>query len=290
MQEKDRCTIKKRCKLSILFLTILLFSIPILLIYDFLLVHQSKEKNLFNATTNFPRKNDITNSAKDNQIKKSFPSVAAEEVYTYGRSEGKKYAFLTFDDGPNPIVTPQILEILKTHDVKATFFVLGCNANSYPEILKRIFDEGHAIANHTYSHDYKKIYPNNKVNTEAFQDEVNETKKTIVKILGSPSSSRVVRFPGGSFENWKKSMKDKLICEGMYFIDWNTENHDGLKHNVSTEEQLNTISHNIDCAESRDENLVILMHDSVMKQSTVDALPTIIELIKAKGYTFAIIH
>ncbi|NLM35899.1 MAG: polysaccharide deacetylase [Clostridiales bacterium] len=321
MQNKDTYTIKNRCKLSLLFLTLLLMSLPIILSYDFLIYEQSKEKHLLSTNTSkFSRDNKTSNSSSDikiidtskqisdehtknphtpkkkqvknqeNPLYTSFPSVAAEEVYTFGRNEGKKYAFLTFDDGPNSVITPQVLKILKDYDVKATFFVLGSNADNNPDILKRIFDEGHAIANHTYSHDYKKIYPNYKVNIDVFQAEVYKTKDTILKIVGSSSSSRVVRFPGGSFESWKEPMKNKLISQGMYYVDWNAENNDGLKHNVSIEEQLNSLTQNINYAESCNKNIVVLMHDSVMKQTTVDALPSIIELIKSKGYTFALIH
>lgn len=324
MKKKDTYTIRSRCKLSILFLTILLMSLPLLLSYDFLLVEKSKEKSLFTTTnlsgdintTNPPKDSLVDSSDKEKSskekhegqpkksnmpkeenknnskapIENAFPSIAAEEVYTFGRSEGKKYVFLTFDDGPNSVITPQVLDILKAYDIKATFFVLGSCAANNPEVLKRIFEDGHAIANHTYSHDYKKIYPNRSVNIPAFQAEVDKTKDTIIKIIGSSSSLRVVRFPAGSFETWKNPMKDKLISQGMYFMDWNAENNDGLKHNVSKEEQLNTLGNNISYAESCNKNLVVLMHDSVTKQSTVDALPTIIELLKSKGYTFALIH
>ncbi|HCW03970.1 MAG TPA: polysaccharide deacetylase [Clostridium sp.] len=326
MQEKDTYTIRNRCKSSILFLTILIMSLPIILCYDFLLVEQSKAKNLLSNTDvnlekdkkieNSPTNKTVNNSAektssknsvekpveapntrkdgreKDNKVHKErpFPSIAAEEVYTFGQKDGQKFSFLTFDDGPNTVITPQVLEILKYYEVKATFFVLGSYVDKNPHILKRIFDEGHAVANHTYSHDYNKIYPNKSVNIDAFQAELEKTKDAIIKIIGYPSSTRVVRFPGGSFESWKNPMKDKLLSQGMYFLDWNAENKDGLKHNVSIEEQLNTLRENINFAESRNENLVVLMHDSATKQSTVDALPAIIELLQSKGYSFALIH
>lgn len=318
MQVKDKYTIRNRCKLSILFLTLLLMSLPIILSYDLLLVEDSNEKTYLSTTASNIEKNNYTTTSPSNKevdnskekvsleesskenskevnttklpLKKSFPSIAAEEAYTFGRAEGKKYVFLTFDDGPNSVITPQVLEILKAYDIKATFFVLGSYAENNPEILKKIFYEGHAIANHTYSHDYKKIYPNNKVNIGVFQAEVDKTRDIIVNIINSPSSTRVIRFPGGSFESWKNPMKNKLINQGMYFIDWNAENNDGLKHNVSIDEQLNTLKSNINYAESCNKNLVVLMHDSVMKQSTVDALPSIIELLKSNGYTFALIH
>lgn len=138
MQNKDTYTIKNRCKLSLLFLTLLLMSLPIILSYDFLIYEQSKEKHLLSTNTSkFSRDNKTSNSSSDikiidtskqisdehtknphtpkkkqvknqeNPLYTSFPSVAAEEVYTFGRNEGKKYAFLTFDDGPNSVITPR---------------------------------------------------------------------------------------------------------------------------------------------------------------------------------------
>ena len=74
--------------------------------------------------------------------------------------ENKKIAYLTFDDGPSRTVTPQILDILAKYDIKATFFVVGKYAEKNPDILRRIYEEGHVIGNHTYSHNYNYIYKN----------------------------------------------------------------------------------------------------------------------------------
>ena len=216
-------------------------------------------------------------------------SVAAEEVFSFGRDVGKKYVFLTFDDGPNSSITPKILEILKKANIPATFFVVGSAVDNYPEVLKQLFNDGHAIANHTYSHNYKILYPNKTVDIEAFFAEIEKTNKSIIDAIGDGSSSRVIRFPAGSFEKWKRPMKDELIKAGMYYLDWNAENRDGLKNNATIEEQLNSVTENISTAESSKKNVVLLMHDSATKQTTVDALPFIIELLQAKGYEFGTI-
>jgi peptidoglycan/xylan/chitin deacetylase (PgdA/CDA1 family) len=215
--------------------------------------------------------------------------IAAEEVFTFGRNQGKKYAFLTFDDGPNKKITPKILSILKEHNISATFFVLGGAVESNPLLVKQIYSDGHAIANHTYSHNYKVLYPNKTVNVQAFMEEVEKTTAAIVNIIGTSSSSRVVRFPSGSFEAWKKPMREELTKAGLYYVDWNAENRDGVKNDVSIEEQLEAIADNIANSEGSNTNLIVLMHDSSTKQSTVDALPDIIGLIKSKGYEFATI-
>lgn len=213
-------------------------------------------------------------------------AVKAEVAYTFGREEGKKYAFLTFDDGPSKNITPKILDTLKKYNIKATFFLLGSVAKYNSNIVKRQVSEGHAIANHTYSHKYKVIYPNRKVNTKVFSEELLNTQDIVNNIFGEEVYMRVIRFPGGSFEKWKNPMKEELKNRGMHYIDWNIENGDGLKHNISTKEQMNKIKRQISWAESSNKNLVILMHDAPSKKTTLEALPRIIEYIKSKGYEF----
>ena len=112
-----------------------------------------------------------------------------EKIYT---SETKR-AFLTFDDGPS-IVTPTILDILKQENVKATFFVLGSNVEKMPDTVKRIYEEGHYIANHGYSHVYSKIYSS----PQAVLDEYNLCNNLVKNAIGeSEYNSHLFRFPGG---------------------------------------------------------------------------------------------
>ena len=112
-----------------------------------------------------------------------------ENIYN---SEEKR-VFLTFDDGPSN-VTHQILDTLKENDVKATFFVLGSNVKIFPETTKRIFDDGHFIANHGYTHVYSSIYSSK----EAVLDEFNRCNDAVREALGEPEyNSHLFRFPGG---------------------------------------------------------------------------------------------
>jgi peptidoglycan-N-acetylglucosamine deacetylase len=231
----------------------------------------------------------IPSNMKNTSVDEDEFAVKAEIAYTFGRGEGKKYAFLTFDDGPSKNITPKILDTLKKYNVKATFFLLGIVAKYNSNIVKRQVSEGHAIANHTYSHKYKVIYPNRKVNTKVFSKELLDTQRIVNNIFGEEIFMRVVRFPGGSFEKWKNPMKEELKNRGMYYIDWNIENGDGLKHNISPKEQMNKIKRQISWAESANKNLVILMHDAPSKKTTLEALPSIIEYIKSKGYEFRIL-
>ena len=97
--------------------------------------------------------------------------------YDYSNN-GEKIVFLTFDDGTSTTNTPKVLDILKEEDVKATFFLTGQNieygGEASRELIKREFEEGHAIANHTYSHDCKKLYPNRSLDLEAFKADLDK--------------------------------------------------------------------------------------------------------------------
>ena len=105
----------------------------------------------------------------------------------------KKQAFLTFDDGPS-VVTPTILDVLKQENVKASFFVLGSNVQAMPETVKRIYEEGHYIANHGYSHVYSSIYSS----PEAVLEEYNKCNDAVKNAINVPEyNSHLFRFPGG---------------------------------------------------------------------------------------------
>ncbi|HAT4149846.1 TPA: polysaccharide deacetylase family protein, partial [Clostridium perfringens] len=111
----------------------------------------------------------------------------------------EKYVFLTFDDGPSPI-TEQVLDILKNENVKGTFFMLGSRLDSgqaSKDSLKRAIEEGNAIANHSYSHNFKKLYPGNITDVNYFMDEFRKTNDIMREILGVEFDTNVLRMPGG---------------------------------------------------------------------------------------------
>ena len=109
-------------------------------------------------------------------------------------NQKEKIAYLTFDDGPTLKSTGKILDILKSENVKATFFVIGKHVKENPELVKRAYDEGHYIANHGYSHDNSKLYSSG----ENFINEIKNTDIEIGKAIGIENySSHVFRFPNG---------------------------------------------------------------------------------------------
>ena len=206
--------------------------------------------------------------------------------YDYSNN-GEKVVFLTFDDGSSTTVTPKILDTLEKEDVKATFFITGANlergGDEAKKILRKTYESGHAIANHSYSHDYKKLYPGRTLNLSNFKADIDKNEKLIKSVLGDNFSTKVLRCPGG-FMSWRgmDELKTYLNNNGMASIDWNALNKDaeGRKKNA---EQL--YEEAIKSSEGK-EMVVLLMHDTYGKEETAKALPKIIEYYKSNGYTF----
>lgn len=176
----------------------------------------------------------------------------------------KKRIALTFDDGPHPIYTPQMLELLKEEQVPATFFLLGENVELYGDVVKEIAKEGHLIGNHTYHH-----VQITSLSLEEACKEIQETSDLIEELTGT--GTEYVRPPFGT---WNEELEERLnLIPVMWSIDtkdWTTQNVDWIVRE--------TVKH----AEDHD---IILMHDSY--QSTVDAVKRVIEQLEAEGFEFA---
>ena len=208
------------------------------------------------------------------------------------KGEGK-YVFLTFDDGPSNS-TEKILNILKDKNVHGTFFVLGSSIekdSKRQEYLKEELKSGNAIANHSYSHDFKKLYPGNKLKIDSFMDEFNKTNDIMQSILGGEFDCKVLRMPGGygTRKYYKdpslKEFDDTLQENGIINVDWNALDGDAEGKPYSTEEMLNYVKKT-----SKGKNhVVILMHDAAGKEKTVEILPQIIDYYKNEGYEFKVI-
>ena len=208
------------------------------------------------------------------------------ELYLTGISGEQKIAYLTFDDGPS-IVTERILDILAEENIKATFFVLGRYAERNPQIVKRAFDEGHTICNHTYSHETNEsnagyIFKN----VETFMNEVNRTEDIIAGIIGEENCNKIFRFPGGAFSGRRAEFKSALEENGYVFINWNCTNSDAdAKFKGSDPEIL--LEKFIETAEFRaGRDYVSLMHDSGGQATSAESLPLIINYLREQGYIF----
>ena len=189
--------------------------------------------------------------------------------------------YLTFDDGPSNVTT-SILNTLSTNNVKATFFVTG-NADSNPNLLRREYNEGHAIALHTYSHNYSYLYSN----TTNFFNDIEKNNNSIQRIIGIRSN--IIRFPGGSSNTVSKRyykgimsyLTRESINRGYIYFDWNVDSNDaGSSINNAFQIQNNVINRVHTGAN------VVLMHDSGSHSATANALPGIVGALKSKGCSF----
>lgn len=195
----------------------------------------------------------------------------------YGAGAAQKLV-LTFDDGPNPEYTNQILDVLKEENAPAAFFVIGTQVLAEPKILKRMYDEGHEIGSHTFSHPHM-----DQISPARTEFELGMINKIITSYSGH--STRLYREPymnssGPLDEKGVQSLLPILaeggIVAGMDILprDW-----EGL----STEEIVKDVVSQVDSGAGN----VILMHDGGDKrQPTVDALPILIRQLRAKGYEF----
>jgi len=197
------------------------------------------------------------------------------------RNANRKIAYLTFDDGPSAKVTPQILDVLDKYNVKATFFVIGNQAEQYPDLIKRIDASGHAIGNHSYTHSYKNIYQN----TTNFLNELKTTEKVLKNILGEDYKTNIIRFPGGSFGQKKAAFRKVVVDNGYTYYDWNALNGDAEGKSFPKDRLVQRL---INTANGQ-KKLIILMHDMGGKQTTADALPEIIEYLQKNGYEFEVL-
>ncbi|HHY60550.1 MAG TPA: polysaccharide deacetylase family protein [Clostridia bacterium] len=192
-------------------------------------------------------------------------------VFNQGDPKEKKVA-LTFDDGPDAVTTVQILDILKEHNVKATFFVIGKRAEVDEAVLKRMADEGHVIGNHTWNH------PNlMKLDEARIAEEILKVEELVEKVVGY--RPKLFRSPYGSLSRENVKQVANLGC---YIIAWNVDSLDWK--GLSGEQVRTNILENIR------NGAIVLQHSAGGPgedlSGTVAALPVIITTLKKEGYQF----
>ena len=203
------------------------------------------------------------------------------EIKPFEPNPGEQIVYLTFDDGPDDKNTPAILDILKNENVPATFYVLGVMVEQNPEVLKRIFEEGHAIGNHSYDHDYKKLY----VSPWAFIEQFIKTDEIIQTIVGV--RPLIIRAPGGTAGVFDANYWEMLKTMGYVEHDWNIVTQDATPQRPNASTQINNILRQL--GQNPPNNVILLMHSNAGKEETVKALPEIIKLFKDWGYQFGVV-
>jgi len=200
-------------------------------------------------------------------IKKIFPG------YIWDIPVAQKTIYLTFDDGPIPEVTEWVLDVLKGHDIKATFFCIGNNIEKNPHVFQKVIDAGHVIGNHTFNH----INGWNTDNT-AYYENVETCRQTILNHNGNDNG--LFRPPYGKIS--RKQTKE-VKSMGYKIVMWDVLSAD-FDRTITPEKCLDNVIKNAT------NGSVIIFHDSLKAFPNLEyALPRVIEYLKEKGFSFGTI-
>lgn len=196
-------------------------------------------------------------------------------------SGNTRKVYLTFDDGPSSN-TGRILDILAEYDVKATFFVVGKEDEKYEALYKRIVEEGHTLGMHSYSHKYDEIYQS----VDSYAQDLSKLQEFLYETTGV--WCRYCRFPGGSSNTVSRVDMNELIAyldeQDITYFDWNIASGDASSSYISAD----TILYNCTRKLVALDECMILMHDASDKNTTVQALPRLIEQIQAMEDTIIV--
>jgi len=193
-------------------------------------------------------------------LKRFFPSIL------FNTTEGVQ---MTFDDGPHPIATPKVLQVLKSRNIKATFFLLGQNVQKFPDLVHEIQAEGHLIGNHSYTHNNLLFKNKNFVRTEIMQ-----TKEILEEIIGT--HSHYFRPPYGYFDySTLAVLRDlDLTC-----VLWNIDSKD-----YKPNSQMNIAKRVVRKTQN---GSILLLHDNTETSKVInDYLPKILDILLQKGFIF----
>ena len=217
---------------------------------------------------------DVYNDGESDTAALANYSATAEDNLAQAGDTLKVY--LTFDDGPSSN-SAEILDILDDYNVKATFFVVGREDEDSLAIYKRIVDEGHTIAMHSYSHSYSTLYSS----LNAFQSDLEQIQNLIYDATGVECD--LYRFPGGSSNQVSNVDMTEYIeylnSSGIRYLDWNVASGDATSVAYSADDLVENVMADV----VKYKTSVVLMHDADNKDATVEALPKLIEQLQGIG-------
>ncbi|WP_392530545.1 polysaccharide deacetylase family protein [Nostoc sp. C117] len=205
-----------------------------------------------------------------NEVPKEFQGAI---IYQAQLKANEKVIALTFDDGPGPKNTAQVLEILQKNHIKATFFMVGEMVKYFPKIAKQVADDGQVIGNHTWHHWYRHM------DAATVASEINRTADIIYKTTGVKTT--LFRPPGGFLNN---GLADYAKNEKYAVMMWSEESGDAQRRSPQASGMVKNVLRNAKPGG------IVLMHDGGGNRSrTVQALPQIIDALKVQGYRFVTI-
>ena len=221
-----------------------------------------------------------TAKAHDNlEYQKLYPNLYVDNDFTFVPTEGK-VCYLTFDDAPDTYSTERILNILKEFKIKATFFVVYDDSPEAIALYKRIIDEGHTIGIHSTSHDYEQVYSS----VEAFLSDMDQVASLVETATGQ--KPEIFRFLGGSINMYNANVYRDLISEvlrrGYMYYDWNVSAGDTAYSQNAAE-----VLTNIQLESAGQDKVIVQLNDGAEHNSTIEALPKVIEHFKRNGYSFS---
>jgi peptidoglycan/xylan/chitin deacetylase (PgdA/CDA1 family) len=186
----------------------------------------------------------------------------------------EKVIYLTFDDGPTPIVTDWTLDVLKQHNAKATFFCIGKNVDTHQSIFKRIITEGHTVGNHTYTH-----IKGWRTNTESYLKDIAEAQEVLNNHIQN-SEFRIQNLFRPPYGQIRPKQARQLIKLGYKVIMWNVLAKD-WDTSISRKKCLENVVGNTSSGD------IIVFHDSLKAKKNLQyALPKVLEYFREKGFKF----
>lgn len=205
-------------------------------------------------------RNDAKNAAMKN----------AGEVFINGNGKKRQVA-LTFDDGPDETITPEVLDVLKQYQVQATFFLKANQLNTYRDLIRRMYAEGNEVASHAYSHQEL-----NKMTAEDIDKEIIASDQAFARVIGVAPA--MIRPPFGAINqnvlDVCQQEQEKIILWSIDTLDWSQPESAHITQNV-----LNNVR----------PGEIILMHSCKDREATVQALPLIIEGLRDQGYQIVVL-
>jgi peptidoglycan/xylan/chitin deacetylase (PgdA/CDA1 family) len=218
------------------------------------------------------------------------PAATVHQWLVTRTGPATRTAFLTYDDGPSPNLTPQLLDALKQVGVHATFFVIGYRLAQNPGVAQRAMAEGHAICLHSYSHDYSYLFPGRTGNADHLGADYDQALAVARQVLGPTYVSPGYRYPGGHMSwNGLEGSDAALAARGVSWIDWNCMTGDAERHPTQNGDQgVQMVSETLTRSGSPSA-AVVLSHDRAGSSVSLQSLPKVVQLFRDRGYGFGVI-